>query len=188
VLLFTLLGKLGEALAPRLLQHAPLLLLLLNANDLLCGLAGPRLSAHAYYAAVLVRRSVEDAAFYWLGRRHADAALATLERASPGAGAAFRAAVTRLERAPVLGLAVIAVFPAAPCHIAAGAAKTSPASFAAVTLLASAVRAAALRKLGAHASPLLADALGHPALGAAAAAFATLSLALALRPLLSRTP
>jgi hypothetical protein len=185
VLLFTLISKAGEALAPRLAQSSPLLLLALNANDALCALAGPRLPAPLYYAVVLLRRGVEDGAFFAVGWRHGDAALTSLERAAPGAASAFRAAVARLASAPLLGLAALAVWPAAPCHLAAGAARTPPLAFVLVTVCSAAVRAAALRAVGAHASPLLAELLAHPAVGVACAAGATLSLALTLRPLLA---
>ena len=185
MLLFTLLSKAGEALAPRLAHNQPCLLLALCANDALCALAGPRLAAPLYYAVVLLRRGLEDGAFFAVGWCHGDAALTSLERAAPGAAAAFRAAVARLAAAPMLGLLALAAWPAAPCHLAAGAARTSPCAFALVTLCSSGVRAFALRAVGARASPLLSELLAHPAAGVACVAGATLSLALTLRPLLA---
>ena len=185
---FTVISKAGEALAPRLLQRSPLLLLCLNANDALCALAGPRLRAPVYYAVVLLRRGLEDGAFFGVGRAYGEAALTSLERAAPGAARQFRAAVERLAKAPLLGLAALALWPAAPCHLAAGAARTPPLAFAAVTLASSALRAAALRALGSQATPrmheLLHELLQHPAIGVAVAVASTASLALALRPLL----
>ncbi len=185
LVLVTLISKAGEALAPHLLLRSPLLLLLLNANDALCALAGPRLRAPAFFAVVLARRGAEDGAFFAVGWAHGEAALRSLEAASPGAARAGRAAVERLAAAPRLGLAALALFPAAPCQLAAGAARTPPLAFAAVTLLSSAVRAAALRSLGSHASPALHGLVQHPAVAVGCAVAATLSLAAAMRPLLA---
>jgi hypothetical protein len=134
---------------------------------------------------VLLRRAAEDGAFFAVGWRHGEAALRSLEAAAPGAARQFRAAVQRLAAAPRLGLAALALFPAAPCQLAAGAARTPPLAFAAVTLLSSGVRAAALRSLGSHASPALHSVLQHPAVALLCAVAATLSFAAAMRPLLA---
>lgn len=184
--LFVTLGKLGEGLAPRLLERSPLLLLLLNANDVLCGLAGPRLPARVFFPVVLARRTVEDFSCFALGRVHGDAALDVLQRAFPGAGASFRSTLQRLARSPGVALAAVAAWPSAPSCLAAGATRgSSPLAFLAVTLVCGAVRAAVLRSAGAHVGPGFARALQSPALAFAVAAAAAVSLALALRKLLA---
>ena len=185
VVLFTTLGKLGEGLAPRLLDRQPLLLLCLNANDVLCGLAGPRLPARTFFAVVLARRTLEDATWFALGRAHGDAALDALERAFPGAGASFRRTLQRLARSPGLELAAVAAWPSAPNCLAAGATRGSPLAFIAVTLVSGAVRAAALRAAGARFAPGLATALQSPILAFAVAVAAAVSLTVALRKLLA---
>jgi hypothetical protein len=184
--LFVTLGKLGEGLAPRLLDRRPLLLLCLNANDVLCGLAGPRLPARVFFPVVLARRTVEDFSWFALGRAHGYAALELLQRAFPGAGASFRNTLERLARSPGFELAAVAAWPSAPSCLAAGATRgSSPLAFLAVTLVCGALRAAALRAAGAHVAPGLSRALQSPAFAFVAAAAAAVSLALALRKLLS---
>ena len=186
VVLFTTLGKLGEGLAPRLLDKRPLLLLCLNANDVLCGLAGPRVPARLYYAAVLARRASEDAVWYALGRAHGNAALDALERVAPGAGASFRRTLQKFARSPGLELAAVAAWPSAPSCLAAGVTRSSPTAFLAVTLVCGALRAAALRAVGARVPQGVAAALhGSQGLALAVAAAAAVSLAVALRKLLT---
>ena len=181
----TTLGKLGEGLAPHLLDRRPLLLLSLNANDVLCGLVGPRLPARSYFLVVLARRTVEDFTCFALGRVHGDAALDTLERVFPGAGAAFRRTLQRVARSPGLELALVAAWPSLPSCLAAGAARGSPLAFLAVTLVCGAARAAALRAAGAHVAPGFARLLMSPLVATAVAAIATVSLAVTLRKLLA---
>ena len=185
VVLFLTLGKLGEGLAPRLLGKRPLLLLCLNANDVLCGLAGPRLPARLYYAAVLARRAAEDGTWFALGRVHGDAALDALERVAPGAVVAFRRTLQRFAQSPGLELVAVAAWPSAPSSLAAGVVRSSPLAFLAVTLICGALRAAALRAAGARVPQGFARALQSSALALAVAAAAAISLALTLHKLLA---
>ena len=185
VVLFLTLGKLGEGLAPRLLEQRPLLLLCLNANDVLCGLAGPRLPARLYYAVVLARRAAEDWTWFALGGAHGDAALDALARVAPGSGAAFRRTLQKLADSPGLELVAVAAWPSAPSCLAAGVARSSPLAFLAVTLACGTLRAAALRAAGARVPLSVAGALQSPALALAVSAAAAVSLAVALHKLLA---
>lgn len=187
---FSTLSKVGEGLLPHLLEHHPLLLLWLNANDVFCGLVGTKVPAPWFYTAVLARRLAEDASCFALGRVHGESALDALQGAFPDGGASVRRTVEALRESPHLGLALIAAWPSTPSCLAAGMTRASPSAFVAVTLVVGAVRATVLRRLGEKAEGAgLVDAtvrlLQTPALSFAIAVAAAVSLAVALRKLLT---
>jgi len=156
------LGPLAQLAVPALLPRYPLLLLLANANDALATLASPHLSSLGFYTAVLARRTAEDCLYFAAGRHYGQPALARLGLP---------------QQSPAMSWLALALFPAAPLHLLAGAARTPPLQFAVVALLGSLLRAAALRRASVWAGAYL----QHPALLIATLAVPLLQLLNILR-------
>eukprot|EP00439_Symbiodinium_sp_Y106_P037852 s1994_g4.t1 len=70
--LLTAAGKLGDALGPVLVSDAPLLLLVLNANDLHLGLTTPNTHWLPWYIIGTLRRLAEDPVFFLIGWHYSD--------------------------------------------------------------------------------------------------------------------
>ena len=139
-------GKAGDAAAPALVTSRPLLLLLLNANDLHCALTAARASPLPWLLVALARRLAEDPFFFYLGRAHRDAALRWLEALlGDGAPAAFE----RFEDA-FRGASVIAVVlePGACVCAAAGATRMRPLTFGLLNVSGTLARLLAIRAAG----------------------------------------
>eukprot|EP00959_Pyramimonas_sp_CCMP1952_P314841 6590466-Pyramimonas_sp.AAC.1 len=62
-----ILGKCGEVLAPSLVNQRPLLLILLNANNVHLALTASRIPEYQYYIVGGIRRFVEDSVYFSFG-------------------------------------------------------------------------------------------------------------------------
>lgn len=90
----TILGWIGDALAPTLLTNAPLLLLVCNPRLRNLVLVSPTVDFVPFVAVAVGRLVVSDPLFYWFGNRYGDVAIRWMERRlGPGA-----AVVLWLER------------------------------------------------------------------------------------------
>ncbi|OLP97547.1 hypothetical protein AK812_SmicGene20103 [Symbiodinium microadriaticum] len=78
--LLTAAGKLGDALGPVLVSDAPLLLLVLNANDLHLGLTTPNTHWLPWYIIGTLRRLAEDPVFFLIGWHYSDPRCHALSR------------------------------------------------------------------------------------------------------------
>ena len=67
ILVLTIAGKVGEALAPRLLHSYPELLLALNANDAHLALTCSMVGVNRWFTIGFFRRTVEDPMCFFLG-------------------------------------------------------------------------------------------------------------------------
>ena len=168
-------GKVGEAVAPILLaRNSPILLLLLNANDINLVLTTAQCETRvATWAAVAtLRRVAEDATYYFFARAHG-------ARATAFARDRLGLDLAKAERSlQTLSLAALVVAPGAPVCLLAGLSVS-----ARVFLLTSAASTAArvlVAYLGArHASQLVERALALVSDHVWLAGAATTALALA---------
>ena len=139
----SLTGKLGDAFAPLLLSRGwTLLLLALNANDMVCVLTASELGFVAWLSIVTLRRVAEDGFYFAVGRRHGVSASSALGFDLKSAGQRWRNT----------SLAVLLLFPSAPVCLLIGASETPALLFALADVLSTVVRAVLLRM--ASASPL----------------------------------
>ena len=134
-------GKLGDALAPVLLdrQHA-LLLIAMNANDMNL-LVSHRLcsGSWSWWIVGCIRRLAEDGFFFWLGRTHGMGIVHALK-------VDVRGAQRWLSR---IWLVALVLLPGASVCVAAGVARACPLRFLAADTTATLVRMAVLRSGGA---------------------------------------
>ena len=61
-------GKLGELFAPSLVNQQPLLLILLNANNVHLALTATSIPGHQFYVVGGLRRFTEDSVYFLFGR------------------------------------------------------------------------------------------------------------------------
>lgn len=76
----TVLGWIGDALAPTLLTEAPLVLLAFNPRLRNLVLVSPTVDAVPFVAVAVGRLVISDPLFFWFGRRYGDAAVRWMER------------------------------------------------------------------------------------------------------------
>lgn len=170
-------GKAGDALAPALVHARPRVLLVLNANDLICVLTARAVPLASWFPLALARRLAEDPVFFYVGWRYRAAGERWLRaRGFPG--------VSRLGRRSLAAACVLE--PNAVVCALAGAARTPPLLFAALNVGGTVARLALLRWLAARGGARLdaALAVAHTyarGLLAAAAAATLLPLLLARR-------
>ena len=170
VTVLTLLGKLGDAAGPALVNSQPLLLLAFNANDLHCVLTSSTAalgttsapSRWAWFLVAFVRRLAEDPLFFTLGWAYKDhpklewvfALLPDLLPSAPVADASdsgnihLRVVAQTAWARRVSRLAVV-LEPGAVVCATAGAMKMPPAEFAFLNVCGTCARLVCLRSLGA---------------------------------------
>jgi uncharacterized protein (DUF2237 family) len=83
----TILGWVGDALAPSLLDRAPLLLLVCNPRLRNLVLVSPLVDVTPFVLVAVGRLVISDPLFYWFGRRYGDTSIRWMERKlGPSAG------------------------------------------------------------------------------------------------------
>jgi membrane protein DedA with SNARE-associated domain len=149
----TVLAWVGDALAPTLLNRAPLLLLVCNARLRNLVLVSPMVDFMPFVVVAVGRLVISDPLFYWFGRRYGDVSIRWMERKlGPGAGAvlwtekAFRKAAWP----------VVALMPNNIICLLAGATGMAWAGFAIVNVIGTFVRVLCIRLIGdAFSDPIL---------------------------------
>ena len=168
-------GKVGEAVAPILLaRNSPILLLLLNANDINLVLTTAQCETRvATWAAVAtLRRVAEDAAYFFFARAHG-------ARATTFARDRLGLDLAKAERSlQTLSLAALVVAPGAPVCLLAGL-SVSARVFLTVSAASTAARVTAAYLGARHASQLVERALALVSDHVWPAGAATTALALA---------
>jgi membrane protein DedA with SNARE-associated domain len=150
----TILGWVGDALAPTLLDSAPLLLLVCNPRVRNLVLVSPTVEFLPFVAVAVGRLVISDPLFYWFGRRYGDGAIRWMERRL-GAGAG---PVLWAERAfKKAAWPVVALMPNNMICLLSGATGMAWAGFAIVNLSGTIVRILGIRLIGdAFSDPILA--------------------------------
>ncbi len=149
--LLTVMGWVGDALAPTLLATAPLVLIALNPRMRNLALVSPSVSAVPFFTVAMLRQVAGDPLFFWFGRRYGDSAVRWMERRM---GPAAKP-VLLLERLFARAAhPVTAIAPNNLVCILGGATGMGWAAFLALNLGGTAVRIAAIRAVG--------DALAEP--------------------------
>ncbi|CAE8617150.1 unnamed protein product, partial [Polarella glacialis] len=82
----------GDALGPVMVAEWPLVLLVLNANDLHLGLTAPVTHWLPWHVIGTLRRLAEDPVFFAIGWYYSDQGLAWLRRRSPSSAKAIEKA------------------------------------------------------------------------------------------------
>ena len=169
-------GKVGEAVAPILLaRNSPILLLLLNANDINLVLTAAQCETRvATWAAVAtLRRAAEDAAYFFFARAHG-------ARATAFARDRLGLDLAKAERSmQTLSLAALVVSPGAPVCLLAAGLSVSARVFLAVSAVSTAARVSVAYLGARHASQLVERALALVSDHVWLAGAATTALALA---------
>jgi membrane protein DedA with SNARE-associated domain len=150
----TILGWIGDAFAPTLLDSAPLLLLVCNPRLRNLVLVSPTVEFVPFVAVAVGRLVISDPLFYWFGRRYGDGAIRWMERRlGPGAGPVLWA-----ERAfKKAAWPVVALMPNNMICLLSGATGMAWAGFAIVNLAGTIVRILGIRLIGdAFSDPILA--------------------------------
>jgi membrane protein DedA with SNARE-associated domain len=136
-------GKVGDALAPKLIEAAPTLLLFLNANDLHLALTSTTVGPLPWMAIGMTRRLLEDPICFLLGWRYRSGAIRLLAQAFPRLNVArAEAGFRRASHVAILldpGLVV--------CTLA-GATRVHPATFAVLNVVGTAARLLVIRATG----------------------------------------
>jgi membrane protein DedA with SNARE-associated domain len=83
------LGKVGDAIGLAYIDSNPILVLVLNANDLHCALSTSRVNVWIWFVVSAIRRLCEDPIYYWLGRKYRSKALTFLKSWFPSSEKAF---------------------------------------------------------------------------------------------------
>ncbi|MCZ7531645.1 MAG: hypothetical protein M5U31_15700 [Acidimicrobiia bacterium] len=149
--LLTVMGWVGDALAPTLLASAPLVLIALNPRMRNLALVSPSVSVVPFFTVAMLRQVAGDPLFFWFGRRYGDAAVRWMERRM---GPAAKP-VLLLERLFARAAhPVTAIAPNNLVCILGGATGMGWLAFLALNLGGTAVRIAAIRAVG--------DALSEP--------------------------
>ena len=143
--ILTILGWIGDAFAPTLLNKAPLLLLVCNPRLRNLVLVSPMVEFVPFVAVAVGRLVISDPLFYWFGRRYGDGAIRWMERRF-GAGAS---PVLWLEKAfRKAAWPVVALIPNNMICLLAGATRMSWPAFAIVNLAGTFVRILGVRWIG----------------------------------------
>ncbi|MGH8977254.1 MAG: DedA family protein [Acidimicrobiia bacterium] len=151
--ILTILGWLGDAFAPTLLDQAPLLLLVCNPRLRNLVLVSPTVDVVPFVLVAVGRLVVSDPIFYWFGRRYGDGAIRWMEkRLGPGA-----APVLWAERAfRKAAWPAVAIIPNNMICLLAGATGMAWLGFAIVNLGGTLVRILGVRLIGdAFSDPIL---------------------------------
>ena len=150
----TILGWVGDALAPSLLDRAPLLLLVCNPRLRNLVLVSPMVDVTPFVLVAVGRLVISDPLFYWFGRRYGDTSIRWMERKlGPSAGTVLWA--ERLFRKAAWP--VVALMPNNLICLLAGATGMAWAGFAIVNVTGTLVRVLGVRLIGAAFSdPILA--------------------------------
>lgn len=138
-------SNLGDALAPRLVDSHPLVLLSMNARNRNLILVTNQLDAVSYYAVGTLRLLVADPLFFLVGYWYGEAALRWMERRTKSFGAMLRQWEHWFGKA---GYALVFVAPNSYICLFAGAAGMSVPGFFVVNLLGTLVRLYLIRRLG----------------------------------------
>lgn len=151
--ILTILGWVGDAFMPTLLDEAPLLLLVCNPRLRNLVLVSPEVSFLPFVLVALGRLLVSDPLFYWFGRRYGDVAIRWMEHRL-GAGAK---PVLWFERAfKKAAYPMVALMPNNWICLLAGATRMNWWAFATLNLGGTLARILAIRMLGdAFADPIL---------------------------------
>mmetsp|Transcript_35820 Transcript_35820/g.78206 ORF Transcript_35820/g.78206 Transcript_35820/m.78206 type:complete len:212 (+) Transcript_35820:150-785(+) len=138
-------GKCGELFAPSLVNEHPLILILLNANNVHLALTATSIPEFQYYIVGGLRRFVEDSVYFSFGRVFGELAIAWARTSLPGAVKVFAKFETWLTRAAPL---VLSVYPSGPLWVLAGATKVPVKVFCGVTLIGIGFRLWLIRSIG----------------------------------------
>lgn len=141
----------GNALAPTLLVHHPLLLLALNATTRHLVLTSTSVDLVPYVVVALGRRLLEDPFLFLLGRWYGDDAIAWVD-GKVGGGAYLRAVQRSFHR---IGWLLVALAPGGVVCVLAGASRMRTAVFLVLNVIGTLVTIVLLRRFGdAFAGPL----------------------------------
>jgi membrane protein DedA with SNARE-associated domain len=151
--LLTILGWIGDAFAPSLLNRAPLVLLFCNPRLRNLVLVSPTVDFVPFVLVAVGRLVLSDPLFYWFGRRYGDVAIRWMERKlGPGAGAVLWAEKAYRKAA----WPVVALIPNNLVCLLAGATGMPWVGFAIVNITGTVVRVLGVRLIGdAFADPIL---------------------------------
>jgi membrane protein DedA with SNARE-associated domain len=149
----TILSWVGDALAPTLVNDAPLLLIAFNPRLRNLILASPEVTVVPFTVVAVVRLVISDPVFFWFGRRYGDVAIRWMENRL-GNGAIV---VLWLERAfKKAAHVMVAVLPNTWICLLAGTTRMRLWVFALLNIGGTCVRIALVRVLGdAYADPIL---------------------------------
>jgi membrane protein DedA with SNARE-associated domain len=152
--ILTILGWIGDALAPTLLDKAPLFLLVCNPRLRNLVLVSPHVDFVPFVLVAAGRLVISDPLFYWFGRRYGDGAIRWMERRlGPGASPVLWA--ERLFRKAAWP--ALAVMPNNMICLLAGATGMPVAGFVVVNVAGTMVRILGVRLIGrAFSDPILA--------------------------------
>mmetsp|Transcript_12322 Transcript_12322/g.29767 ORF Transcript_12322/g.29767 Transcript_12322/m.29767 type:complete len:182 (-) Transcript_12322:8-553(-) len=125
LVLVNVLSKIGDALAPTLVDARPLLLLALNANDLHLALTAGHTQVAPYCLISIARRLAEDPLYYYLGWTYGTRAVDWLSHcgAVPGLHNAIHHSEAWFRR---MSTVAVAVAPGAAVCLLAGSSRMSP--------------------------------------------------------------
>jgi len=138
-------SKAGEIFAPSLIHTRPLLLLLLNANDLHLTLTATSIPVIPYYLVGGLRRCLEDPVYFLLGVSYGETAVEWAKASLPDASNTFAKYEKWISRAAPL---VLLVYPNCALCVLEGAAGMPPSHFALITILGVAMRMMIIRSIG----------------------------------------
>mmetsp|Transcript_11877 Transcript_11877/g.43448 ORF Transcript_11877/g.43448 Transcript_11877/m.43448 type:complete len:233 (+) Transcript_11877:75-773(+) len=144
---FQVVGKVGDALVPRLVVTSPELLLALNSNDLHLILVATSLSGSAYYTIGTVRRCSEDFLFFFIGFNYSKAARGWIKQYSSWTSTIVDKGLTSWTTA-LFGVLML-LFPNAALHLLAGTSRMKPVVFISLSILATLARLFMVRGAGA---------------------------------------
>mmetsp|Transcript_24892 Transcript_24892/g.34306 ORF Transcript_24892/g.34306 Transcript_24892/m.34306 type:complete len:213 (+) Transcript_24892:148-786(+) len=157
VLVFiNVIGKIGEIFAPIIAVDRPLLLILLNANDVHLALTSTTTDVASFFVVAGIRRCLEDPIYFFAGHYYGDAALGWLKQ-NLKIGAELLEGYTPWFNwgAP----ACIMFFPNAAVGVLAGASRMPARTFLSYTALGVFIRLVAIRFVGQMASVYVGQAL-----------------------------
>jgi len=152
IVMVHLVGKVGDMIAPSLLSTRPLLLLMMNANDMHLAFTATSTHIVPYFFVAGLRRCMEDPIFFFLGYEYGDAALKWFEARFEGGATLLSNVMPWFEKAaPVC----IVVFPNAAVGVLAGTSRMDPARFISLTVVSVLARLVLFRFLGQLAGSLV---------------------------------
>lgn len=144
IVVLTVAGKAGDALAPTLLVDAPTLLLVLNANDLHLALTANIVPRVPWMVVGMLRRLAEDPVFFLIGWWYREDAMRWLASRSPELGRRVAKVESFFRRA---SYAACLIEPGMIVCCLAGAAQMSVSMFFTLNVGGTLVRLAAIRAL-----------------------------------------
>ena len=139
-----ILGKIGDAVGLAYIYTNPVLVLILNANDLHCALTSTNVNVWIWFVVSTIRRMCEDPIYYWLGRKYRLKALRFLKSWFPGSVKAFEDSEGLFRRGSFVS---IALNPGIVVCSLAGVSRVPPISYLSMNLIGVVLRLVLIRIL-----------------------------------------